>query len=161
MTQLYSDLRMLSNKVDMNWLNFGFEAERPSPGYARTMVDRAVPNLPSRDLAATVLFYERLGFAVEFRDEGWLIMRRGTLRLEFFPFADIDPWTSNHMCTIRVSDLDELHATIDRAGIPRGVVGIPRLTPITLESWGQRAAYLIDLDGTQLSLIEDRDPESA
>jgi len=28
MTQLYSDLRMLSNKVDMNWLNFG---RQPSP----------------------------------------------------------------------------------------------------------------------------------
>jgi hypothetical protein len=125
------------------------------------MVDRAVPNLPSRDFAATVRFYERFGFVVEFRDEGWLVMRRGTLQLEFFPFADVDPWRSDHMCSLRVSDLDELHGAIDRAGIPRGVVGIPRLTPITLESWGHRAAYLIDLDGTQLSLIEDQAPDPA
>lgn len=155
MTQLYSDLRMLSNKVDMNRLNFDSDAVSGAPVYARSMVDRAVPNLPSRDFDATVRFYERIGFVVEFRDEGWLILRRGTLRLEFFPFADIDPWTSDHMCSVRVSDLDELHTTIDRSGIPLGTTGIPRLTRIALEPWGQRVAYLIDLDGNQLSLIED------
>ncbi len=28
MAQLYSDLGTLSNKVDMNWLNFGFRGSR-------------------------------------------------------------------------------------------------------------------------------------
>jgi hypothetical protein len=32
---------------------------------------------------------------------------------------------------------------------------MPRLLPIALQEWGQRAGYLIDIDGTQLHLIED------
>ena len=50
------------------------------------MADRALPNLPSRDLDATVAFYSAFGFEVGFRDEGWLILRRGEVQLEFFPF---------------------------------------------------------------------------
>src|SRR2546428_13438211 len=37
------------------------------------MVDRATPNLPSRDLDATARFYARLGFVEKFHDEGWMI----------------------------------------------------------------------------------------
>ena len=55
------------------------------------MADRAVPNLPSRDFAATVAFYGRFGFGEDYRDDGWLILRRGSMRLEFFPFPDLDP----------------------------------------------------------------------
>ena len=41
--------------------------------YRPGMVNRATPNLPSRDLAATCAFYTRLGFGEEYRDAGWLI----------------------------------------------------------------------------------------
>ena len=40
------------------------------------MLDRATPNLPSRDLVAASQFYARLGFTEAFRDEGWLIVER-------------------------------------------------------------------------------------
>ncbi len=43
------------------------------------MTDRAVPNLPSRDFDATIAFYGGFGFAQDYRDEGWLILRRGDL----------------------------------------------------------------------------------
>ena len=114
------------------------------------MPDRAVPNLPSRDFEATVQFYGRFGFEVTFRDEGWLILRRGTVVLEFFPYPDLDPATSGFMCSIRVADVDELYGAMQAAGIAR-------LTPVVMQPWGQRAGYLIDLDGTQFHLIEDRD----
>jgi hypothetical protein len=39
--------------------------------------------------------------------------------------------------------------------VPEAGIGIPRLIPVALREWGQRAGYLIDLDGTQLHLIED------
>lgn len=119
------------------------------------MTDRAVPTLPSRDLDATAAFYEALGFVESYRDAGWLIVNRGDLSLEFFPHRELDPSTSDHQANLRVDDLDALHAEFARAGIPLSVTGIPRLTPIEPQDWGARAAFLIDLDGTMLRLIEN------
>ncbi len=53
------------------------------------MTDHATPNLPSRDFEATSRFYGALGFAETWRDRGWIILRRGGLTLEFFPFPDL------------------------------------------------------------------------
>jgi catechol 2,3-dioxygenase-like lactoylglutathione lyase family enzyme len=119
------------------------------------MVDHAVPTLPSRDLAASATFYARLGFAEQHRDENWLIMRRGDLIVEFFPHPRLDPAASDHQANLRVDDLDALHAAFASAGAHLGATGIPRLTPIERQPWGARAAFLIDLDGTMLRLIEN------
>jgi len=119
------------------------------------MGDRAVPNLPSRDFAATAEFYGRFGFVEGFRDDQWLILHRGALQLEFFPFPGLDPLTSSFMCSIRVADLDELYAAVAGSGVPVATRGMPRLTLITRQRWGQRAGFLNDIDGSQLHLIED------
>lgn len=119
------------------------------------MADRAVPNLPSRDLDATLAFYGGFGFEVVFRDEGWMVLRRGDLQLEFFPFPTLVPAESSFMCSVRVADLDALYSAIVRSGVPEAPRGIPRLVPVELQSWGRRAGYLIDLDGTQFNLIEE------
>jgi len=63
------------------------------PGPAES--DRAIPNLPSRDFDATAAFYAGFGFDCTFRDEGWMILTRGGLQLEFFPYPGLDPTTSN------------------------------------------------------------------
>lgn len=55
------------------------------------MTDRAVPNLPSRDLAATAAFYGGFGFHQLHRDDNWLVLRRGDLQLEFFRKDDHEP----------------------------------------------------------------------
>ncbi|MBX3100481.1 MAG: bleomycin resistance protein [Salinibacterium sp.] len=120
------------------------------------MRDRAVPNLPSRDFDDTEAFYREFGFTVSFRDSRWMILLRGDIQLEFFPYLDLDPTTSSFMCSIRVGDLDELYTMIEGAGVPVADRGIPRLVPTAIQDWGQRVAFLIDRDGTQLSLIEDR-----
>lgn len=119
------------------------------------MPDRAVPNLPSRDFDATVEFYRGFGFQTEYRDGGWLILRRGGIQLEFFLAPEIDPYASWSMCSIRIADLDEMYAAVRGAGVPERTTGIPRLVPIALQEWGHRAGFLIDVDGTQLHLIED------
>lgn len=118
------------------------------------MTDRAVPNLPSRDFDATVAFYGGFGFEQDYRDEGWLILRRGDLSLEFFPFADLDPARSSFMCSIRVDDVDELYRSITSAGVVEKMVGFPRVHPVTQPS-GLRIGNLIDIDGTQVNLIEN------
>lgn len=51
-------------------------------------MDRAMPNLPSRDLATTLDFYAGFSFVERYRDEAWMILSRGTLTLEFFTIAN-------------------------------------------------------------------------
>jgi catechol 2,3-dioxygenase-like lactoylglutathione lyase family enzyme len=119
------------------------------------MADRSVPNLPSRDFDATVQFYGGFGFEVSYRDGGWLILHRGGVEFEFFLAPEHDPYTSWFMASVRVVDLDALYAAMRESGVPEAQPGIPRLVPVALQEWGQRAGYLIDLDGTQLHLIED------
>jgi catechol 2,3-dioxygenase-like lactoylglutathione lyase family enzyme len=118
--------------------------------------DRAVPNLPSRDFDATVAFYGGFGFGVEHRDGGWLILRRGGVLLEFFLAPELDPYASWFMASVRIADLEGLYAAVRASGVPEAVTGIPRLVPVALQEWGQRAGFLIDLDGTQLHLIENQ-----
>lgn len=118
------------------------------------MSDRAVPNLPSRSFDATLEFYGHLGFSLGYRDDSWMILRRGSLQLEFFLFPELNPSQSSFMCSVRVADVDALYASA-ALRVPEAATGIPRLHPIALESWGQRVGYLVDLDGTQLALIEE------
>lgn len=117
------------------------------------MSDRATPNLPSRDLAATAAFYAPLGFSEEYRDAGWMILSRGGARLEFFPFADLDPAASSFSCCLRLDDVDAFFETCMAAGLPVTNLGWPRLHRPRLEGSGLRIGALIDLDGTLLRLI--------
>ena len=119
------------------------------------MTDRAVPNLPSRDFDTTIAFYGRFGFVQTFRDSGWLILRRGVLQLEFFPFTDLVPAESSFMCSVRVDDVAALYEAIRSSGVREATSGIPRIVPVSPQPWGHRAGFLIDLDGTQLTLIQD------
>lgn len=117
------------------------------------MVDRATPNLPSRDFAVTSDFYAALGFVEGFRDDGWMILTRGSVMLEFFPFPDLDPATSSFGSCLRLDDLDEFFQVCLDAGLPRTTRGWPRLHPPRVEESGLRIGALIDPDGTLLRLI--------
>jgi catechol 2,3-dioxygenase-like lactoylglutathione lyase family enzyme len=119
------------------------------------MVDRAVPNLPSRDLAATARFYGGFGFAELHRDDGWLVLRRGDLQLEFFRKDDLEPRGHDFGCCLRVRDLVELYDAIRAAGVPEKPHGRPSIRPITTQSWGQQMSTVLDPDGNLLRMIAD------
>ena len=119
------------------------------------MSDTATPNLPSRDLGATRAFYERLGFAADFADDGWLIMRRGGLVMEFFPYPRLKPASSNFSACLRVDDVRELYDVCVAAGIPEAAKGFPRLHPPEVQESGLRIGALVDPDGSLLRLIEN------
>ena len=90
------------------------------------MADHATPNLPARDFAAATAFYARLGFEEEYRSDGWMILSRGDVTLEFFPYPDLDPSQSSFSCCLRLDDLAAMMAQVEASGVPDARVGIPR-----------------------------------
>ncbi len=118
-------------------------------------MDHATPNLPARDFEATSRFYAALGFAEGWRDDGWMILTRGDLTLEFFPFPDLDPLSSSFSCCLRLDNLDAFYTACVAAGVPEHRCGQPRLHPPRRESSGKTIAYLVDPDGTLVRLIQN------
>jgi catechol 2,3-dioxygenase-like lactoylglutathione lyase family enzyme len=118
-------------------------------------MDHATPNLPSRNFAVTAAFYAALGFEERWRDASWMILTRGDLLLEFFPWPDLDPLTSGFGSCLRLDDLDGFYAVALAAGIAEGTSGFPRLHPATLQH-GLRIGALLDPDGSLLRLIQNQ-----
>jgi catechol 2,3-dioxygenase-like lactoylglutathione lyase family enzyme len=119
------------------------------------MADFQTPNLPSPDFDRTIAFYDALGFTVGYRDAGWLILRRGTLQVEFFLNQQFDPAGSGYGTCLRLDDLDAFYQICVTAGVPVKNEGAPRLHPPKLEPWGGRRAALIDPDFSLLHLIQN------
>ena len=115
------------------------------------MRERITANLPARDLASAEAFYARLGFETAFRDDGWMILRRGPLELELFPDPAHDPRTSAASACVRVADADALHAEWRAARLP--ATGLPRMTAPQDESFGFRMFALVDQDGNLLRVL--------
>jgi hypothetical protein len=124
------------------------------------MADRATPNLPSRDFEASARFYAALDFVESYRDEGWMILERGPIVLEFFPHPGLDPLTSWFSCCLRLDDLDAFYAVCKAAGLSEAGAGQPRLHPPRVEPSGKRIAALVDADGTLLRLIQNEAPSA-
>jgi len=118
--------------------------------------DRITANLPSRDFDRTVAFYDELGFDVTYRDEGWLILSRGPLVLEFFPHPALEPTQSWFSACIRVGDLDRLHADFTTADLPIDSTSIPRIGAPEVHAGVPRMFFLVDCDGNLLRCIDNR-----
>jgi catechol 2,3-dioxygenase-like lactoylglutathione lyase family enzyme len=119
------------------------------------MSDTATPNLPSRDSERTSQFYSALGFSESWRDKGWMILKSGTLTLEFFPHPELDPRASWFSCCLRLDDLDAFYAVCKQAGIPEGCKGQPRLHTPQDQPSGLRMGAFVDPDGTLVRLIQN------
>ncbi|MDZ7628349.1 MAG: bleomycin resistance protein [Parvularculaceae bacterium] len=115
------------------------------------MTDIITANLPARDFAETAGFYEQLGFQIDFLDEGWMILSRGPLQIEFFPHPGLEPHESWFSACVRVGDVDRLYIEWSGAGLPD--VGIPRLTAPRDEDWGFRMFALVDPNGSLLRCL--------
>jgi len=128
-----------------------------SPIGETALTDLASPNLPSRDFEATALFYAKLGFVETWRDDGWMILRRGDLLLEFFPHPGLDPATSWFSCCFRLADVGAFFDEVLAAGIPEQTTGWPRAHRPKREAWGGILGALIDPDGSLIRLIQTQD----
>ena len=115
------------------------------------MSDRITANLPVISFDETEAFYRTLGFERDFRNESWMILTRGPLVIEFFPYPELIPAESWFSACVRVGDLDPLFAEWSAVGLPGE--GIPRLTPPQDQPFGLRMAALIDCNGSLLRIL--------
>src|SRR5688572_32273967 len=115
------------------------------------MNDRAIPQLPSRSVSASVAFYRQLGFEGEVHAHGdYAIVTRGTLELHFFTHAELDPANSAACCYLRVANVDEVHRAFSAVGLPAR--GIPRCDPLGIKPWGMKEFAIVDPDGNLLRI---------
>lgn len=114
--------------------------------------DLAIPILPSRDIAATVDFYRRLGFegGPHAADAGYAILTRGPLELHFFRHPDLVPAESCAGCYLRMGDVARIHRAFAAAGLPNR--GIPRMDVLEDKPWGLREFAIVDPDGNLLRI---------
>lgn len=112
-----------------------------------TSRDLAIPILPSRNVGATVAFYERLGFVggVHAADSGYAILQRGDLELHFFTHTELVPVESSAGCYLRVLDVESHYRAFSSATLPR--TGIPRMDRLENKPWGLREFAVVDPDG--------------
>lgn len=115
-------------------------------------MDRATPNLPSRDFDATSAFYAPLGFEVSFRNDNWMILERGTATIEFFPHPDLKPAESWFSACLRLDDIEAFFAALRTTAIPDARRGIPRFHP-PAPLGDMTMGAVIDLDGSLLRVI--------
>jgi hypothetical protein len=82
-----------------------------------------------------------------------MILARGSVTLEFFPYPDLDPATSSFGCCLRLDDVDAFVRVCRDAGIAVATTGWPRLHLPRREASGLRIGALLDPDGTLLRLV--------
>jgi catechol 2,3-dioxygenase-like lactoylglutathione lyase family enzyme len=119
------------------------------------LTDTATPNLPSRDFGATARFWGRLGFDEEYRDDGWMILCRGTMTVEFFAHPTLEPGESWFSACLRVDDLEALWREYRGLGLSEDEGAIPRLTAIMNNPPVPRMFALIDPDGSLIRVLEN------
>lgn len=119
------------------------------------MADLATPNLPARDLDATAAFYARLGFEQDYRDPGWMILRRGDVVLELYPDPDVDPASTAGSCCLRLDDAAGFLEACRAAGVPETDQGWPRVHALRREASGMDIGALVDLDGSLLRVVQN------
>lgn len=130
------------------------------------MTDRAVPALPSRDLAATRKFYRYFGFepvgGEPGPDDRWLRLKRDEVEIDF----RLDPTDYTHdnfarhqsLCVIRVADVAAWHEVF--AGTRMSWKWIfPSLAAPRDDLWdGLPAFCLTDKDGNLIWVVESEKP---
>jgi catechol 2,3-dioxygenase-like lactoylglutathione lyase family enzyme len=114
------------------------------------MTESAVPILPSRNLEETLEFYSRLGFQLQgapIEEYRYLIIGRGSIELHFWDAPNVDPFTTDASCYIRVDDADALHREWQGIGVQSDPATGSRLVSPVDTDYGIREFALVDQSG--------------
>jgi catechol 2,3-dioxygenase-like lactoylglutathione lyase family enzyme len=121
--------------------------------YRRTMAERTVPILPSRDLRETLAFYGRLGFenrGAPPEEWDYLILGRGELWLHFYAEPDVDPLATAASCFAYVDDAQTLYDEWATRGIAHDEATGSRLVAPVDTDYGMREFAVVDRSGNLL-----------
>ena len=126
------------------------------------MTDKAVPALPSRDLARTRKFYRYFGFepvgGEPGPDDRWLRLRKAEVEIDFH-LSDIDYTHDDHirhqgLCVIRVGDVAAWYESFANTRMGWKAI-FPSLTRPRDDLWdGTPAFCLTDRDGNLIWVVE-------
>jgi catechol 2,3-dioxygenase-like lactoylglutathione lyase family enzyme len=124
--------------------------------YSAVVSEFAVPIMPSKDLDATLAFYERLGFenaGASPSEWNYLIIRRGSVQLHFYGDPNVDPLTTSSGCYVFTDDADALYEAWNAIGIPTDPTTGSRLHgPAADTEYGMREFALVDPSGNLLGV---------
>lgn len=116
-------------------------------------LERAVPILPSRDLAETQAFYERLGFRMSGGIfDGYMLLIREAAEIHFFLKPHVDPLTTDFSCYLRVDGADALYEEWAALRIPHDAATGSRLVAPVDTDYGMREFALVDPSGNLLRI---------
>jgi len=123
----------------------------------RPRIDAVQPVLGVRDVAASIRFYERLGFALSFGGSPdlprYAAVRRDDveLHLQWHDFEGWEPGSDRPTYRFVVMDVDGLHREFRSAGVSE------RITPVADTTWGTREFHVQDPDGNGLQFYRVRE----
>jgi catechol 2,3-dioxygenase-like lactoylglutathione lyase family enzyme len=104
------------------------------------VLQRIAPIFAVRDVAESLAYYQRLGFATRaYEGGGYGFATRDSVEIHLGLLHQGDPWAIRGTAYLRVDDADELAAAWRGAGAD---IRSPEDTP-----WGQREGVLVDPDG--------------
>lgn len=114
-------------------------------------IRRAVPDLVTKDLAATREFYLRLGFEVGM-DLGWVVnlVAPGNPTAQVILFDAERVEAPQPDMSVEVDDVDAAHAAMTAAGAQI-------VYPLRDEPWGVRRFFARDPEGNIVNVVSHRD----
>lgn len=113
------------------------------------MDERSVPILPSRNLAESLIFYERLGFenrGAPPEEWDYLIIGRGGIELHFYLDPAVDPLATAASCYAFVEDAQALYEEWARTIPPDPATGSRLVAPVDTD-YGLREFAVVDRSG--------------
>lgn len=113
-----------------------------------------MPILPSRDLAETLRFFERLGFenrGAPPEEWDYLILGRGDLELHFTADPSVDPLRTASMCYLFVDDALRVYEEWAELVEPDRATGSRIEKPVDTD-YGMREFAVVDRSGNLLRI---------
>ena len=107
----------------------------------------AIPILLTGDLAASVAFFERLGFARRYSDDAYAILDRDGVELHFSALAGLDPKQNNSECRVNVRNVEALYAAFPSDAIHANGA-------LSVKPYGMREFAVLDPGGVCVMFAE-------
>lgn len=114
----------------------------------KLVFQHVAPVLPAQNIADTVMFYEyRMGFEAQYQDEGYAIVVRSGVQLNFWQ-CDDRYIAENTACYVYVMGIEELYGVYQAQGI------IHLNGALEAKSWGVKEFTVLDNNGCAIRFGE-------